>query len=73
MTRYDTSNITVDDLANHLRTVVFPKLGDLAVAYAKVLNNRDLIDAYAVAVYGKPVFMTPEEYERRANHKFTQH
>ena len=60
MTHYDTSNITVADLANHLRTVVFPKLGEQVVAYANVIEDHDLIDAYAVAVYGKPIFMTPE-------------
>jgi hypothetical protein len=73
MTRYDTSNITIADLANHLRKVIFPKFGEMAAGYANVLSDENLIDAYSVAVLGKPIFMTPEQYQARANHTFTRH
>jgi hypothetical protein len=46
---------------------LFPKLGEQVVAYANVIEDQDLIEACAVAVYGKPIFMTPEEYKFRAN------
>jgi hypothetical protein len=46
---------------------VFPKLVEQVVAYANVIEDHDLIDAYSVAVYGKPIFMTPEEYKLSAN------
>jgi hypothetical protein len=67
MTHYDTSNITVADLANHLRTEVFSKMGDKVSAYANVLNDTNVIDVYAVFKYGRPVFMTLDQFKFLAN------